>query len=397
MYHTRFRRAAALLLVLCLPLCLLTGCFGPVFPFFSEPNSGTEVPVSTGTVAVPTEPAAPEAEPSEAPTVPAGPMPENAVSWQSIFWDSSLPAGGWIGEGQAAFYVVEPDGTGSVLAMDCDELLDRVAAMEPLPRTHYYEELLDESYKILFAAFDLALELGSRKFCFSTESLRSSDVTKNLNYISYTFPLANGMPSYTCSKEYRGADGGTFHYMTVSLVKYDQADMEKYLEAMQKARSVLAEMPGELDELGKAKYLYRYVATNVSYDYDDYYDQEDWNCLYDALIKGSAVCTGYAEALYTLYNLAGIDCLYVTGYVDHRIVFGGHAWNLAKVNGDWYLFDATWDTIEGFGRYTPLLFGVSDKAAAYYAARDLSSFSASVAPACDKILDPEYLYFVPPV
>lgn len=52
-----------------------------------------------------------------------------------------------------------------------------------------------------------------------------------------------------------------------------------------------------------------------------------------------AVCEGYAKAFALLLNASGIDNVYVTG--SSKGV--GHAWNMVKIDGNWYWYDLTWD------------------------------------------------------
>ena len=182
--------------------------------------------------------------------------------------------------------------------------------------------------------------------------------------------------------------------MTVQLTEFSAEDVQKYTDALQEARRVLQEMPAGLDELKTAKYLYRYVASTVYYNYDNYYEETDYSMLYDAMILHSTVCTGYSEAIYCLFNLAGIDCLYLSGSVVENNVAEFHAWNEAKVNGKWYIFDSTWDS--SLMHYdTPfdqlVFFGLSDAVSDHYAIRKPWPFMASVAPACSDVLDPDNL------
>ena len=50
---------------------------------------------------------------------------------------------------------------------------------------------------------------------------------------------------------------------------------------------------------------------------------------------------GYATTFQLLMDMAGIECITVTG-----AAFGNrenHAWNMVKLNGEWYCVDPTWD------------------------------------------------------
>ena len=60
---------------------------------------------------------------------------------------------------------------------------------------------------------------------------------------------------------------------------------------------------------------------------------------YGALCLGVAVCEGYAEAAALLLNRAGVETLVITG--DSR--GEKHAWNIVKIDGDYYHLDVTWN------------------------------------------------------
>ncbi len=67
--------------------------------------------------------------------------------------------------------------------------------------------------------------------------------------------------------------------------------------------------------------------------------------LYSSLVSGESVCAGYSRAFQYLMQRLGIPCCYIGGKVPDQgsIYEGRHAWNLVKVNGDWYNVDVTWD------------------------------------------------------
>lgn len=88
----------------------------------------------------------------------------------------------------------------------------------------------------------------------------------------------------------------------------------------------------------KIKIIHDYITKNVSYDntYKNY-------SAYSALINKSTVCNGYALLTYKMLTAADIPCKYVTGFTNINDVTQEHAWNLVKVDGNWYNMDITWD------------------------------------------------------
>lgn len=84
----------------------------------------------------------------------------------------------------------------------------------------------------------------------------------------------------------------------------------------------------------KVKAIHDYLIERISYD-----RTLRKHSAYDALINKSAVCEGYATSAYRLFTDAGLEARIITG----RAGGGPHAWNIVKVDDEWYDIDLTWD------------------------------------------------------
>ncbi len=102
--------------------------------------------------------------------------------------------------------------------------------------------------------------------------------------------------------------------------------------------------PGMTD-YAKEYALYTWLTGNVNYDKTHYEKKGAPRTSYQPygpLIQGKGVCLGFATAFQLFMDMAGIECVTVTG-----AAFGNrenHAWNMVKLNGQWYCVDPTWDT-----------------------------------------------------
>ena len=117
---------------------------------------------------------------------------------------------------------------------------------------------------------------------------------------------------------------------------------------LETAETILAGMPTGSD-YDKELYLHDALIKKVTYTYSKLEEQNG----YTTLVEGKGVCAGYAFALQYLLMRAGIQSYYVVGYAREN-----HAWNLAKIDGEWYYVDATWDD--------PLYNGSDDPYSPYY-------------------------------
>lgn len=69
--------------------------------------------------------------------------------------------------------------------------------------------------------------------------------------------------------------------------------------------------------------------------------REDNNNPYGALVGGYGICLGYATTFQLLMDMAGVECITVVGASSNST--SSHAWNLVKLEGEWYAVDCTWD------------------------------------------------------
>lgn len=106
----------------------------------------------------------------------------------------------------------------------------------------------------------------------------------------------------------------------------------------------------------KAKALHDYICRTTVYDMG--YKGREFMTPHTAsnvIFAGHGVCDGYASAYKILLNAAGIECNIIWGHGSQY----GHAWNQAKIDGQWYNFDVCWDDTAYNGRICYDFFGKS--------------------------------------
>ena len=125
-------------------------------------------------------------------------------------------------------------------------------------------------------------------------------------------------------------DGYTCTVSICVQYRFDKDFFQKYETGVQNAVK-------DMDVAGKSDYdkayaVCKWINKNVIYDYDYKHNQSG---MY-AMVDKKAVCNGMAELACYIGHCVGIDTLYVGGNSDDD-----HAWNLMKVDGEWYYADPT--------------------------------------------------------
>lgn len=98
----------------------------------------------------------------------------------------------------------------------------------------------------------------------------------------------------------------------------------------------------DMSDLEKEIAIHDYVVKNTVYDYKNYLNNtippESYS-VYGVLMKGIGVCDGYAKTMDLLLNMAGIETYIIGG----KGLGEPHAWNIVKIDGEYYHLDSTWD------------------------------------------------------
>ncbi|MDO4200106.1 MAG: transglutaminase domain-containing protein [Clostridia bacterium] len=125
-------------------------------------------------------------------------------------------------------------------------------------------------------------------------------------------------------------------------------------ELNKKVFNILAKIPSGYTEYEKEMFIHNYVVENCAYASRQTKDPKVFTS-YGCLVENQAVCEGYSKAVQLLMCAAGIECRTIQGSRGNET----HMWNLARINGEWYHVDATWNGKEQVNRYS--YFNISDE------------------------------------
>lgn len=114
-------------------------------------------------------------------------------------------------------------------------------------------------------------------------------------------------------------------------------------QAVEEARRIIrTHITSDMTDYEKEKVIHDYIVQNVVYDESAVLEPHVYT-MYGALVRGSAVCHGYAESFRYLAYLAGLDVDLVIGDAVQNGTTVGHAWNIIRLDGEAYHVDTTWD------------------------------------------------------
>lgn len=148
-----------------------------------------------------------------------------------------------------------------------------------------------------------------------------------------------------------GIDDMTLFDSSAILSAWESGDASKLSEedkqVLDAAAAVFEDyITPDMSDYEKERAIYIWLTTHAVYDGSHYEPQGAPRSSYEPygpLINGTGVCLGYAEAFRLMMDMAGVECITVTGaaYQNRE----NHAWNMVRLDGNWYCVDSTWDHI----------------------------------------------------
>lgn len=195
---------------------------------------------------------------------------------------------------------------------------------------YYYAFLTDEEKELYHQVYDAVRQINQ------SVNFTNSISTESLDHIMTAF--AYDHPEFYWASNYvYYLDGNQM----VKNIEYElNGDEEQTLQRIyDTADAIIADMP-RTSQYDSYKYIYQYLTDNTRYDLDAPVDnQQVTSVLFDHI----SVCAGYSKTFQLLCQRAGLESVYVTGFVPETDEYGDtHAWNLIKLNDNYYWSDVTW-------------------------------------------------------
>ncbi|WP_400195179.1 transglutaminase domain-containing protein [Lysinibacillus telephonicus] len=105
----------------------------------------------------------------------------------------------------------------------------------------------------------------------------------------------------------------------------------------EKVAAILATVdPASLTDFERVKFVNDYIVKNTEYSEET---SASPHSAFAIVQENRGVCQGYALLALKMLQAFGVETKYVVG----EVYTGGHAWNLVKVDGEWYHLDTTWN------------------------------------------------------
>ena len=162
-------------------------------------------------------------------------------------------------------------------------------------------------------------------------------------FVPYVQPNASVMELYDTSAIQGAWESGD-----------DSGLSDKDREILERCREVLGEvltegMSAYEMELAVHDWLVEWGSYDRTvYDNPNHSGRTGYRDPWGMLVGGYGNCLGYSSTFQLLMDLSGVECITVVG-----AAFGSredHAWNMVKLDGEWYCVDVTWDDPTGAAR-----------------------------------------------
>lgn len=126
---------------------------------------------------------------------------------------------------------------------------------------------------------------------------------------------------------------------------FEKKKVQEHQKAMKARVEKLARPAIKMSETEKLQYIHDFICQNIHYDkLKKPYSHE----IIGPLGQGVGVCEGIAKSVKILCDALGIWCMIALSENNpEKGIKYRHAWNIVKINGKYYHFDATFDNTLG--------------------------------------------------
>ena len=205
---------------------------------------------------------------------------------------------------------------------------------------NYYYNLLNDSEKKIYSSIANGIKNFQDEFVIRDYVVENKDDFANdvnnaieafINDHPEVFYLKAQYSSYVIP-----SFEGNYGYVKVNYTEDSKENIISKIEEMDsKINMYTADLDGK-SEYEKELIIHDRLSYDVTYSKSNEIARE-YHTAEGALLEGVGVCDSFTKALQLLYNRVGIDSIIVLGQLDNS----PHAWNLVKIDDEWYHVDLT--------------------------------------------------------
>lgn len=246
---------------------------------------------------------------------------------------------------------VQPEETGIAETLPVESRPPETAPKETLPSETqpqssydgdilYYElrpllhQLSPELLENLEAIYDSAMAFETS--CQFPNPMNPEEMSYLMELMHTEFPELMQIDNTVTSTYYTDGTTGRVISYDLPLVLTEQQYDAQYAAVTQVIDQLVAETQGMTD-WEKEKYVFDYITDTCTYSMDGAYAYTPYGTLVDRVAK----CDGISLAMKWTMEEMGITCLCISG--DPTVTEVGHAWNMIRLDGDYYNVDVTMD------------------------------------------------------
>jgi len=218
----------------------------------------------------------------------------------------------------------------------------------PVGSSYAYEQLPAEE-QVLYNQIKNALFDFEPCIEENLEDYVSEQLNKTTKFVLLDYPeifwVSEGGTTYTI--EINGVVTVTKYEFKYIMSESQKNNIQNKINTA--VKDFLDNLEPKLNEYEKTLAVYEYLIQTTDYDItvmdkiangikDDEISRSQ--TIASVFTDKKTVCSGYSKATQYLLNKLGIFCIYISGGTKGQT--DNHAWNLVKIEGDYYLLDTTW-------------------------------------------------------